>query len=161
MKVFVHKSERSRVTGSGTFFSFLLASSPGLHQSTFSAYLGFQQVDPLARFSDDLRWTRWEMLGTPGKEGKLVGLLTILISIYLALQGQPGLQSPRGLCWISACFCFLKLSASTLTLPRPWRFQEWPWCLWSSPLEITEAERPCAVFLLTQVGGEGVRWELL
>lgn len=55
MKVFVYKSERSRVTGSGTFFSFLLASGPGLHQSTFSAYLGFQQVDPLARFSDDLR----------------------------------------------------------------------------------------------------------
>lgn len=94
MKVFVHKSERSRITGWGTFFSFLLVSGPSLHQGTFSAHLDLQQVGPLARFSDDFRWTRWEMHGTPRNGGMLVGLLTILISFSLVLQGQPGLQSP-------------------------------------------------------------------
>lgn len=36
------------------------------------------------------------MFGTRGKGRKLIVLFVILLSISLALQGQPGSQSPRG-----------------------------------------------------------------
>lgn len=53
------------------------------------------------------------MFGTHGEERKLIRLFAILISISLALQGQPGSQSPRGP-WLNlsmllfsqtVCFC--------------------------------------------------------